>query len=929
MSYLLIEKKAPDNQAEDDQKELNPLPKPRPGAILLGGNMAGATSLALTQEFGISRALRPDCKRPVWHCSLSLPVAQYLYQEKWQETGASLMRKVGMDPALHQWTMVAHGDTDHQHVHIVASRIGLDGSIWHGKWEARKVQKACQELEKEMGLTITYRLLDQDHTLLPAPEQAPPVRITQKEMKKWERLGVDVPPRLAIAVAIDHSLAHGNGTIEGLKADLAKDGITAHVNQASTGRISGVSFSMKAGGEEVRYKASQLHKQYAWKQLNARLKDRRIEYGQDTSLETNGRNSASKAADPSGGSDHGTETLARELRQAAGSDLSGDRGKATSPGGFTADHRRDNSGPEIGDPGAGHRDYSTGDFRDEGSYREMEQGLEAHGRGPLPVQEPVPKYGQNSQGPENAYPQDQSLDRRLEELHPQFGTSDEENSKQLPCGRPDHRPDHNLSYDRHAVDLGEDLVVAWNTKFKQTSAAKRRAREQKAAAPSRQPVPSHQVQDARAVDPRPMFERYGMEVRQVGKQYSIRRDGDELYRSTFKGDHWVHRDHYGNGIGDNIAMIQELNPALQFIHAVYELHGGPSFQPQTVPDFNHMRPVMPPCNDKAQQQGRQYLENRGISQKTIEKAENDGFTAYTLDGVLFLGRNPVNDDIRSITRRAWDPEAKIQKRDLRHSDKVGFPPILYGDPSRVVLVEGGIDALGAQDFCHRQGIEAPTVIVSNSAEAIGFLEQPHVQDILKRASRVTVAFKNDPEPKTKANTDAKYDRQMTRIFEIVPATTVVQPYHPPEGCKDITDANFALANNELEARKGYRKNEIGHVRCYQDKLFQQKYEISYSSGSLEGLYIDLYPSEPGVHACIFGEGVELIDRGAVLSCSGSDLQRQAEIAIEIALAKGWNLANLEINGSQEWIEAVMDVIHKKIEFSDSTISVPEERMNLG
>ena len=46
------------------------------------------------------------------------------------------MIEMGMDPANFLYSVARHSDTDYDHVHLVASRIGLDGQLWHGQWEA-------------------------------------------------------------------------------------------------------------------------------------------------------------------------------------------------------------------------------------------------------------------------------------------------------------------------------------------------------------------------------------------------------------------------------------------------------------------------------------------------------------------------------------------------------------------------------------------------------------------------------------------------------------------------------------------------------------------------------------------------------------------------------------------------------------------------
>lgn len=51
--------------------------------------------------------------------------------------------------AEHPHAIVRHAD---DHVHVVMSRVAYGGSIWVGKNDARKLQKARQSVEKRLGL---------------------------------------------------------------------------------------------------------------------------------------------------------------------------------------------------------------------------------------------------------------------------------------------------------------------------------------------------------------------------------------------------------------------------------------------------------------------------------------------------------------------------------------------------------------------------------------------------------------------------------------------------------------------------------------------------------------------------------------------------------------------------------------------------------
>ncbi|WP_111987089.1 relaxase/mobilization nuclease domain-containing protein [Escherichia coli] len=53
---------------------------------------------------------------------------------------------MGFDQTNTPWVAVRHQDTDKDHIHIVASRVGLDGKVWLGQWEARRAIEATQSL---------------------------------------------------------------------------------------------------------------------------------------------------------------------------------------------------------------------------------------------------------------------------------------------------------------------------------------------------------------------------------------------------------------------------------------------------------------------------------------------------------------------------------------------------------------------------------------------------------------------------------------------------------------------------------------------------------------------------------------------------------------------------------------------------------------
>ena len=210
------------------------------------------------------------------------------------------------------------------------------------------------------------------------------------------------------------------------------------------------------------------------------------------------------------------------------------------------------------------------------------------------------------------------------------------------------------------------------------------------------------------------------------------------------------------------------------------------------------------AGDKWIGDGRDYLLGRGISLATVKEAESQGFLGYAADGIFFLGRDE-NGDVRNAAWRSTDPKTETPKRDLSGSDKF-YPPILKGAPDRVAIVEGGADALAAQEYCRMGGAEPPTAIASGGARVSRFLGNPSVQRILANSKLVTVFKDREKDDETQKITDEAHGRQRQKIeesFEGKETRPEIRFWEPPRDdgeagpVKDIADLVKEIAHGRL------------------------------------------------------------------------------------------------------------------------------------
>jgi len=227
-----------------------------PRGRIIGGGMAGKDVDELSIEFNAARKLRPDIKKPVWHNSLRLPEGDKLDDATWVKIADRYMEKMGFD-TVHQRVYIMHDDPKGQHIHIPAMRIGLDGTVYHGKNENLRSTRIIAELEKEFGLTITKAPdYDSDGKIVMPDRSA----LKKEEIEKAVRTGQE-PVRQQLQRTIDLALK-SNPTFTSFVERLESAGITVRPT-IGKGLVTGLSFE----ADGIAFSGSKLGSRYKFNNL--------------------------------------------------------------------------------------------------------------------------------------------------------------------------------------------------------------------------------------------------------------------------------------------------------------------------------------------------------------------------------------------------------------------------------------------------------------------------------------------------------------------------------------------------------------------------------------------------------------------------------------------------------------------------------------
>lgn len=325
------------------------------------------------------------------------------------------------------------------------------------------------------------------------------------------------------------------------------------------------------------------------------------------------------------------------------------------------------------------------------------------------------------------------------------------------------------------------------------------------------------IEAARRASPEAFLRRhYGRDV-QVDRSGRSIRIPKVLRADRHADGSWIACDWHGGGIGDSIAVVRWA-AGCGFVQALEQLVGDPTRPLPPAPPPPPPPPKRPPRLPRLDgvDEGRQYLLGRGISEETIRAAELARAIHYVRGAVVFLGRDHMapGSPVRLASLRYLEPievpgEEPMTKRDMAGSDK-NFPMLLHGDPTRVAIVEGGVNALAVQDICLARGEEAPVVIATGGVGVRSWVkENAYLLGLLQGAERVELWGENEmsggaPDAEKQARTDLLRERLAEEVA-MLRGGEMPQIVYPPRVAKDSADW---LATGEMPSQCYLQRNEL-------------------------------------------------------------------------------------------------------------------------
>lgn len=226
---------------------------------------------SILKEVQMIKVMRPNLQKYFYHTSINFPPSEDLTNATMTKIGREYLQKSGF--TQHQYIMFRHHDADHPHLHILVNRIGYDGKVLSDSNDFAQCEKILRELEKKYKLTEVI-----------SSNQAKERAMTKNELEMMKR--TNTPSYKIVLQAIIKNALHSKPrlTCSEFVEALQNKGINILFNQASTGYVSGISYSY----EGMIIKGAKLGNDFKWTEIKSSI-DYEQERDRTTIEQTNAR----------------------------------------------------------------------------------------------------------------------------------------------------------------------------------------------------------------------------------------------------------------------------------------------------------------------------------------------------------------------------------------------------------------------------------------------------------------------------------------------------------------------------------------------------------------------------------------------------------------------------------------------------------------
>ncbi|WP_426668960.1 relaxase/mobilization nuclease domain-containing protein [Mucilaginibacter sp. McL0603] len=149
-------------------KALQEIEQEKKQAQVICYNQCFGNKKELIQQFNDVRYLNPKLSKPVLHASLSFAHSDQLTNQDKINIGKQMAKDFGFEN--NQYVVIEHSDQQHQHLHVVANRVGYDAKTVSDSNNYKRMANFCRSMEKKHQLEQVLsprKFLSKEERMLP------------------------------------------------------------------------------------------------------------------------------------------------------------------------------------------------------------------------------------------------------------------------------------------------------------------------------------------------------------------------------------------------------------------------------------------------------------------------------------------------------------------------------------------------------------------------------------------------------------------------------------------------------------------------------------------------------------------------------------------------------------------------------------------